>query len=205
MADNKNKQIPVSDSLLMRRNLLMAFVLLVFLLLLYVSVPGYNWAITEMAIRNKELIDKIEVRRLNNNMPELSMEDKRLFKIQNYWYIKFLRDHTPQDAVIILPPHTAIDTTEEYKLLNNSEYVEYFIFPRLCISEDEKNAKPELYKRATHVAILNGWGYDKLKYEPNGKPNETVLPIEPPKRDTTQRPDVKALKPLFLKDSVSNE
>jgi short subunit fatty acids transporter len=89
VADNKNKQIPVSDSLLMRRNLLMAFVLLVFLLLLYVSVPGYNWAITEMAIRNKELIDKIEVRRLNNNMPELSMEDKRLFKIQNYWYIKF--------------------------------------------------------------------------------------------------------------------
>jgi len=205
VADTKNKTTPVSDSLLMRRNLLMAFVLLIFLLLLYVSVPGYNWTITEMAIRNKELIDKIEVRRINSNMPALSMEDKRLFKIQNYWYIKFVRDHTPQNAVILLPPLSAVDTTEEYKLLNNSEYFEYFIFPRLCISEDEKLVKKELYKKVTHVAILNGWGYDKLKYQPNGKPNETVLPIDPAKRDTTQRPDVEALKPLFLKDSVNNE
>jgi len=42
---------------LLRRNLLVTFILVVVLLLLYVSVPGYHWAITEMAVRNKELIE----------------------------------------------------------------------------------------------------------------------------------------------------
>jgi hypothetical protein len=86
---------------LLRRNLLVTFILVVVLLLLYVSVPGYHWAITEMAVRNNELIDRIETRRLNTNMPELTMDDKRLFKISNYWYLKYLRENTPENAVIL--------------------------------------------------------------------------------------------------------
>jgi hypothetical protein len=102
---------------------------------------------------------------------------------------------------VLLPPHTAVDTTPEFNLLNSSEWMEYFLFPRLCISEDEKDKKPELYRKITHVAIVNNWGYDKLKYEPNGKPSATVLPIESPKIDTTKRM-IQALKPVVLNDTT---
>jgi hypothetical protein len=163
---------------LLRRNLLVTFILVVVLLLLYVSVPGYHWAITEMAVRNKELIDRIETRRLNTNMPELTMDDKRLFKISNYWYLKYLRENTPENAVILLPPHSAIDTSEEMKFLNSAEWVEYFIFPRLCVGEDDKEKSKALYEKVTHVAIVNGWGYDKLHYSPEKRTSEIVLPID---------------------------
>lgn len=167
---------------MMRRNLLVTFLLVVVLLLLYISVPGYHWAITEMAIKNNELIDKIETRRLNNNLPELTMDDKRHFKIGNYWYLKYLREHTPENAVILLPPHTAIDSTEEFKFMNSDEWVEYFIFPRLCVGEDNKDNNKLLYSKVTHVAIVNGWGYDKLHYSPEKRTSEIVLPIDSVKK-----------------------
>lgn len=195
------KKIPFTESQVMRRNLLITFVLLFLLVLLYAAIPGYNYAIKDVAIRNKEKIDQIETRRLNANMPELTMEDKRLFKIEDYWYIQFMRERTPTNAVILLPPHSAIDSTPEFNLLNSSEWMEYFLFPRLCISEDEKNRKPELYSKITHVAIVNGWGYDKLKYEPNGRPAATVLSIEPAKLDTTRQHQLEALKPVMLTDT----
>ena len=190
----------LNDSQILRRNLLVSFVLVFLMVMLYATIPGYNFAIKEVAIRNKEKIEQIETRRLNANMPELTMEDKRLFKIEDYWYIQFMRERTPTDAVVLLPPHTAVDSTPEFNLLNSSEWMEYFLFPRLCISEDEKDHKPELYKRITHVAIVNGWGYDHLHYEPNGKPAATVLPIESPKIDTTKKM-IQALKPILLTDT----
>lgn len=161
-----------------RRNLLVTFILGVVLLLLYVSVPGYNWAITEMAFKNKELMDKVETRRLNYNLPELTMDDKRYFKIANYWYLDYLKKQCPQDAVVLLPPSSAVDTSEEMNLLSNSEWVSYFLFPRLCISLDEKDAKPLLYSKVTHVAIVRGWGYELLPYTPTQILDEAVFPID---------------------------
>ncbi len=161
-----------------RKNIFISFLLVALLGLLYVAIPGYNWAISEMAFRNKELIDKVELRRLNNNLPELTMDDKRYFKIANYWYLDYLKQKTPQDAVILLPPISVIDTTEDMKFMNSSEWVEYFIYPRLCIGEDEKELKPALYKKVTHVAVVNNWGYDKLSYNPNTHPKDAVFPID---------------------------
>ena len=198
------KAKPLTDSQIMRRNLLVSFVLVFLMVLLYASIPGYNFAIKEVAIRNKEKIEQIETRRLNANMPELTMEDKRLFKIEDYWYIQFIRERTPTNAVVLLPPHSAVDTTPEFNLLNSSEWMEYFLFPRLCISEDEKNTKKELYSRITHVAIVNNWGYEHLKYEPNGRPPATVLPIESPKIDSSQRM-IQALKPVLLADTTKSK
>lgn len=171
-SENKKKKSPF------RRNLLVAFILAVVLLLLYVSVPGYNWAITEMAFKNKELMDKVETRRLNYNLPELTMDDKRYFKIANYWYLDYLKKQCPQDAVVLLPPQSAVDTSEEMNLISNSEWVSYFLFPRLCISLDEKNAKPALFAKVTHVAIVRGWGYDQLPYTPTNIVGEAVFPID---------------------------
>jgi hypothetical protein len=160
-----------------RKNILLTFVFAIILLVLYVSVPGYKWAISEMAFKNKELIEKIETRRLNNNLPELTDDMKRFFKIGNYWYLSYIRDQTPQSAVILLPPKSAVDTISEMNNINSSDWVEYFIYPRLCISEDEKERKPELYRKVTHVAIVNYWGYEKLNYIPSKMEKEAILPI----------------------------
>ncbi len=177
----QTKKKPLTDSQVMRRNLLVTFVLMFLLLLLYIGVPGYNYAIKDVAIGNKQRIDQIETRRLNFNLPELRLEDKFLFRIEDYWYIQFITIHTPDTAVILLPPLSAIDTTPEFNQLNDPEWMEYFLYPRLCVSEDQKNTKKELYAKVTHVAIVNGWGYDKLKYQPRERPTETVLPVIEPK------------------------
>jgi hypothetical protein len=92
--------------------------------------------------------------------------------------LKYLRENTPENAVILLPPHSAIDTSEEMKFLNSAEWVEYFIFPRLCVGEDDKEKSKALYEKVTHVAIVNGWGYDKLHYSPEKRTSEIVLPID---------------------------
>ena len=183
---------------MMRRNLLIAFVLMFLLMFLFVLVPGYNYAIKDVAIGNKQRIDQIETRRINFNLPELRMEDKFLFRIEDYWYIQFMTNHTPDSAVILLPPLHAIDTTPEFNSLNDPEYMEYFLYPRLCVSEDQKNMKKELYARVTHVAIVNGWGYDKLKYKPQEMPSETVLPVEEPKKNEPVRGPSNPIKPNFF-------
>jgi len=202
MSEQKKKQ-PITDSQVMRRNLVITFVLMFILLLLYVTIPGYNYAIKEVAISNKQRIDQIETRRLNFNLPELRQEDKLLFRIEDYWYIQFITAHTPDTAVILLPPASAIDTTPEFSQLNDPEWMEYFLYPRLCISEDQKNTKKELYAKVTHVAIVNSWGYNKLKYEPKERPTETILPIEKPKDDEVQKQG-SPIKPGFFSSDSGN-
>ena len=200
MADT-NKKNTITDSQVLRRNLVITFVLMFVLLLMYVTIPGYYFAIKEVAIGNKQRIDQIETRRLNFNLPELRQEDKLLFRIEDYWYIQFMNTHTPDTAIILLPPLSAVDTTPEFNSLNDPEYMEYFLYPRLCVSEDQKQSKKDLYDRATHVAIVNGWGYDKLKYQPKEKPSESVLPIQEPPSTPAQN-QVKASSPFTKGDTA---
>ena len=195
---SKNKAI--TDVQVLRRNLLITFVLVLLLVAMYATIPGYNFAVKDVAIHNKELMDHIETRRLNANKPELTLEQKRLFKIEDYWYIDYLKENTPTNAVVLLPPKSAVANTPEFNLINSSEWMEYFLFPRLCISEDEKDKKKELYSKVTYVAIVNGWGYNKLKYTPYSKPTEAVLPIEKPKMDSTK--NIEALKPQIFDDAT---
>lgn len=175
MSSQNNKTLS-EKPIVFRRNLLTAFFFSVLLLLLYL-VPGYNRVIIGAKMSDSE-IDGYEKRTLNNNLPKLTAEDKRYFKIGNYWYLKYLRENTPQNAVILLPPRSVVDTSETMKNMSNPDWVEYFIYPRLCVSEDEKTAKKSLYDQATHVAIVHGWGYEKLHYQPEKQETETVLPIK---------------------------
>jgi|GEM_PF-673449 len=200
------KQKPITDSQVLRRNLVVTFVLMFILLALYVTIPGYNYAIKDVAIGNKQRIDQIETRRLNFNMPELKMEDKFLFRLEDYWYIKFIVENTPDSAVVLLPPLHAIDTSAEFNSLNDPEYMEYFLYPRLCVSEDQRETKKDLYARATHVCIVNGWGYDKLKWSPKSRPTEDVLPImEEPKKAPAKGPTSPIKPGFFLTDSTANK
>jgi hypothetical protein len=143
-----------------------------------------------MAIRNKNKIDEIENKKLNNNLPDLTMEDKRMFKIENYWYILAMKESTPMssETVILLPPTGMMDSLEGWKNFGNSEYMEYYMYPRLVISENEKDSKPELYKKVTHVAVMNNWGLDRLPYTPEKIEKYAIYPIKPPAAKPIQAP-----------------
>jgi hypothetical protein len=204
---NDNSEINLkglNSSDIFRRNLVITFILIFVLLGLFTFVPGYNYAIKDVAIGNKQRIDQIETRRLNFNLPELRQEDKLLFRIEDYWYIQYITAHTPDTAVILLPPASAIDTTPEFNQLSDAEWMEYFLYPRLCISEDQRETKKELYAKVTHVAIVNSWGYDKLKYQPHDRPTEAVLPITEPLNEPIQSP-ANPIKPGFFADSAGHK
>ncbi|MBX2902159.1 MAG: hypothetical protein KF872_01290 [Chitinophagales bacterium] len=160
-----------------KRQLVVAIGTLAFVFLLYLLIPGYRWAVEEIGFRNLHLVNKIEEKRQRENLPPLNVHEKRAFKMEGYYYLQLLNSATPQDAVILLPPqHVTKGTRHEF--LNSSEWVAYFVYPRLCIGYDERLKNPDLYARATHVAIVNGWGYEFLKYPVEKKDEEAVLPIQ---------------------------
>jgi len=60
--------------------------------------------------------------------------------------------------------------------------MEYFIYPRLCVTIGDEKDHPDLAKRANYVIIVHGKGYEKLKYDMpvNERPSEAVFPIDHP-------------------------
>jgi len=60
--------------------------------------------------------------------------------------------------------------------MNRKGYVTYFLYPRQVVYESEKD-KTKMYNKITYVAIVNNWGYDKLRYDITEKIPYSVLPI----------------------------
>lgn len=72
-------------------------------------------------------------------------EKMRLQMGMSYDYLVFVRAHAPESAIILIPPPT-------YPLphLGNLTVVQYFIYPRRAVHEDQAG-------RATHVMLVPGW------------------------------------------------
>lgn len=88
--------------------------------------------------------------------------------------------HTPQDAIIIMPPDSLLlNTASDIKLhkeITEKTWANYFVYPRKLVYEKEKNTNP-IYDQANYIFILNGWGLDKIHYQPENKIVTGVLPI----------------------------
>jgi hypothetical protein len=160
-----------------KRQLVVAIGALAFVFMLYLLIPGYRWAVEEIGFKNLNLVNKIEDKRQRENLPPLNVHEKRAFKMEGYYYLQLLNTSTPQNAVILLPPQSVTQGTR-HEFLHSSEWVAYFIYPRLCVGYDERLRNPELFSRITHVAIVNGWGYEFLQYPVEKKEEEAVLPIK---------------------------
>jgi hypothetical protein len=75
----------------------------------------------------------------------------------------------------------------KWNFIYDPEWVEYFLYPRLCVASHDTTAP--LRKKATYALIVNGYGYENLKYDVplNERPKEAVLPIDhPPAQAQTQ-------------------
>ena len=134
---------------------------------------GYKWVAENLIDGNLKTIKKHK---------DLSFEQRQEGKLGfNATYLNFINENTPDTAVILMPPDSVIlHQNGRYKFnkyLKNKSWCSYLVYPRKLVYEREKTSAP-LYNKVTHVAIINGWGYDKLGYKVNKRVPLTVLPIK---------------------------
>ena len=108
------------------------------------------------------------------------MEIKHKF---NFKLLDFVNQQTPKDAIIIFPSKEIIKNAKELDngknrsaSLKNKAYASYFVYPRRIVYED-MDKENELWAKATHVLIIEGHGYNHLKYNIDKKSKYSVLPI----------------------------
>ena len=110
--------------------------------------------------------------------PDATIDQRLGMKLGfNYAYLKHVKDNTPEDAVILFPPREIIlkqptqFTTAEFSPI----WIHSFIYPRKVIMDGTEITTP-----ITHVAVMNGWGYDKLAYQVENKHENAIYPINYP-------------------------
>ena len=119
----------------------------------------------------------------------MTREDKLAMRIGIWGFIDYINKNTPKDAVIYLPEgDTVTSNTSKWNYIYDPEWMEYFLYPRLCVAMGRESDHPDLAKRVTHAVIIQGKGYDKLKYEVpvEQRAQEAVLPINQPPSKTPQ-------------------
>lgn len=154
---------------------------------------GYFDEIHFVAFGVHDEIDKVTAAIQNGSNAPLTREDKLNYKVHTYRLLEFINANCPKNSVILLPPADSLENDSRWNYVYDPEWMEYFIYPRLCIAAGKEAENPELAKRITHVLIVRGIGYDKLKYNVPLEKREKVclLPIdkpadEPALTDTTQ-------------------
>jgi hypothetical protein len=147
---------------------------------------GYHWAIHDLAFKNLENIEQVkeELHRQGADSTEQSLlEAKMAMRVGNYSFIQYIKKNTPEDAVLLLPEgDAAVSNNSRWNFIYDPEWMEYFIYPRLCLAIGRESEHPDLAKRVTHIVIIEGKGYDKLKYmvPTEQRPTEAVFPIDAP-------------------------
>jgi hypothetical protein len=105
-----------------------------------------------------------------------------------YW--KHLRDNTPEDAVILYPTHDIFFPAGKKSRFVGEPASKIqalrFLYPRKLVYHTETETN-RYGKNLTHVAIVNGWGYEYLEYVIDNKVDDTVLPIKRQGNQTTEK------------------
>jgi hypothetical protein len=100
----------------------------------------------------------------------------------DYVFWDFLKQHTPDSAVILFPLKQynteKAGNSQLTDKTNNKYWVTHFVYPRRVLYKDEQDTNPR-YNDVTHVAIVAGHGSDDLEYRVSNLPDFTVLPKQP--------------------------
>ncbi|MDR1096606.1 MAG: hypothetical protein LBL57_00585 [Tannerella sp.] len=138
------------------------------------SYKSYDWAYNVLMKENYKTVKKYS---------HLSLDQKWEAKLgYDFTYWKYLRDNTPEDAVILYPTYDLFFPEGKKSNFKNSAskmHAIRFLHPRKLVYHNERETS-RYGKIITHVAIVNGWGYEYLEYPVANKAEITVLPIRQP-------------------------
>ena len=157
----------------MFRNISIALSFCGILFVLFRFVAGYSWFVNDFFLGNVKILWKYD---------DITIDKKYEMKLgADYRFINFVKNNTPQDAVILMPPNEFLNkkpfNTNESWGIKSKLWNTYFLYPRKVVKENEKTTSP-LYAQVTHVMIVDYWGYDKLAYQVAKKEKYAVLPLD---------------------------
>ena len=141
---------------------------------------GYNWAYYSLMKGNMATI---------RENPHLTLEQRNEMKLGfDYAYLQFLKNATPEDAVILYPSREDFfpeGVESPFKQdVSNKIWALRFLYPRKLALPSEleiggSQMETNRYaKDVTHVAIVNGRGYERLDYEVETPVVHGVLPVK---------------------------
>ena len=116
----------------------------------------------------------------------ITRRDKLRLKVKTFVLMERINEYCPPNSVILLPPADSLANDADWNYVYDPMWVEYFIYPRMCIASGTEAQNPELAKRINYVLIVKGIGYDKLKHTmpPEKRERLGLLPVNEP--DSTQ-------------------
>lgn len=139
---------------------------------------GYKWVLDTLVSANLKTMKE------NKHLTEQQKLEAKMGYTARYF--NEINKKTPEDAVIIFPPDSLFAVTKYGakldRYMRRKEWSSYFVYPRKLIYHEEKEKYPELYKKATHVAIINGWGFQLLPYQVQSRNAFDVLPLKDEKK-----------------------
>ncbi|MDR2448849.1 MAG: hypothetical protein LBD52_02690 [Prevotellaceae bacterium] len=143
-------------------------------LLLYWTITenkGYWWVYEKLLKGNMETIWQYRT---------ATLDERYQMKLGfDYVFWNFIKQHTPDDAVILFPlkeHNTEKAGNSQLTGRTNSKYwVTHFVYPRRVLYKDEQDINPH-YNDVTHVAIVAGHGYEDLDYRVSERTYFTILP-----------------------------
>lgn len=155
------------------KNLLLLLVFFILFFSLKKYNPGYAFVFDNLVRKSDSIMKKY---------PNLTYDEKMEAKVGfNFWFLNTIKKNTPEDAVIIMPPDSVFYPKGKKlgftDFMGSIGYTSYFVYPRKLVYEG-RPATIALYQKATHVAIVNFWGYDKLSYPVERKEQYAVMPIK---------------------------
>jgi len=170
-------------------NILFGVLAIIFLMWCKSTIPAYKWVQEDLLKGGVEYcgIVQKEIDRRSQSTQDPVLKRKIAYDTKyeakvgiNYIFLKYIRENTPENAVILFPPDSIlVKKTNELALkgeIQSKTWVTHFLYPRLVVYEREKGKNP-YYEKAQYIILMYGWGYDHLEYKYNQRSNVEILPI----------------------------
>lgn len=171
--ENAPKTSSHPDGKWLLKNILFLLLALLLVKITFTEQPAYKWVYYNLLKGNMSLIKQY---------PDISFEQKMQMKLGvNYEYLHFIKQATPENAVILYPSQEAFSKEgSPFAHIYNKIYATRFLYPRKLVLESELGVS-KYADQINYVAIVNGEGKDKLSYPTDSAYQHGVLPITPQK------------------------
>lgn len=156
------------------KNIIAAGIVLLLLKVVMILQPTYEWVCFTMLPENMAII---------RAYPNLDYDRKMVLKLNtNYIYLKNVKDNTPEDAVILWPSAEAFSNKKGPLTgeMSNKIYALRFLYPRKLVIPFDFG-KSHYVDEITHVAIVNGEGFEYIPYKVE-KFENGILPVKYPQK-----------------------